>query len=153
MACSLFEELWLLIFEQVLGPCEQPDRFGLPGRERILPLLLVCKQWQVRGAQQCFIDQNLRRLQRISEPLMYRHVHTLGSFPLRSLDEKISDLSKARGIDIWRWVQTFVAEGYYSSKDIKTLLTRTVNVVEIDISIVVSSKFLVTLRQCCLLLL
>jgi hypothetical protein len=52
MACLLSEELWLLVFEQVLGPCEpfatEPENAPLPGQEPIFPLLLVCRQWQVR---------------------------------------------------------------------------------------------------------
>jgi hypothetical protein len=67
MACLLSEELWLLIFEEVLAPCdpfamEEPEPFDLPGREYILPLLLVCRQWQVREVQQWFIVQDLIRL-------------------------------------------------------------------------------------------
>jgi hypothetical protein len=53
MACLLSEELWPLVFEQVLGPCEpfatEPEVPALPGKKILLPLLLVCKQWQVRG--------------------------------------------------------------------------------------------------------
>jgi hypothetical protein len=66
MARLLSEELWFLVFEQVLGLCEpydfitKPDPFALPGRETILPLMLVCKQWQVREVQQCFLAQNLK---------------------------------------------------------------------------------------------
>jgi hypothetical protein len=69
MARLLSEELWFLVFEQVLGPCEPynyataaPDPFALPGREPILPLMLVCRQWQVREVQQCFIVQKLKQL-------------------------------------------------------------------------------------------
>jgi hypothetical protein len=55
MACLLSEELWFLVFEQVLGPHKPfksvPEPFALPGREPILPLLLVCRQWQVREVQ------------------------------------------------------------------------------------------------------
>jgi hypothetical protein len=66
MACLLSEELWLLVFEQALGSCElfdtEPEPFALPGRKAILPLLLVCKQWQVREVQSFFINRELRRL-------------------------------------------------------------------------------------------
>jgi hypothetical protein len=68
MVCSLSEELWFLVFEQVLGPCEpfatDPEDFApsLPGQEPIGPLALVCRQWQVREIQQCSIFQDLKRL-------------------------------------------------------------------------------------------
>jgi hypothetical protein len=41
-------DLWLLVFEQVLGPPPDPWNHTLrTPSQRILPLLSVCRQWKV----------------------------------------------------------------------------------------------------------
>jgi hypothetical protein len=87
---------------------------------------------------------------------MYRHVHIWQLGTLRKLDQWISDLSKARGIDIWRWVRTFFtdhrSQGSRFDNVHMTTLKKTVNLIEADLNIPVSSQLLATLRQCCPLL-
>jgi hypothetical protein len=80
--------------------------------------------------------------------MMYRHVHIYDQENLRSLDERISGLSKARGINIWRWVRTLFTDRLDSKKTM-TIITRTVNLIEVNLETFVSSQLLVTLRQCC----
>jgi hypothetical protein len=63
------------------------------------------------------------------------------------LDERISHLSKARGIDIWRWVWTVSVDQGQSSKRLMTLLTKTVNLIELEARISASPELLVTVRQ------
>jgi hypothetical protein len=87
---------------------------------------------------------------------MYRHVHIWNPAALHSLDEKISALCKARSIDIWSWVWTFFADHQSQSSGsddiLLTILTKTVNLIEAEIKIFVSSQLLTTLRECCPLL-
>jgi hypothetical protein len=80
---------------------------------------------------------------------MYRYVHIQDSATLRSLDEKISDLSKAQGKDIWRWVRTFFADEPLSSEEMMAIITKTVNLIEVYTRMFVSPELLVALRQCC----
>jgi hypothetical protein len=80
---------------------------------------------------------------------MYRHVYVRSPAASRNLHGRISDLSKTREIDVWRWVRTFIADKYQSSDEIMTILTRTINLVRVNIQTPVTSQFLMTLRQCC----
>jgi hypothetical protein len=82
---------------------------------------------------------------------MYRHVHIRSPATSRSVDEawRISDLSAVRGIDIWRWVQTLSADFLQSSDKIMTIITKAVNLVEVNILTFASLELLVTLRRCC----
>jgi hypothetical protein len=82
---------------------------------------------------------------------MYRDVHIDSKdVALRNLDERISYLSGARGIDVWRWVRTLSVDQHQNYKKIMTLLTKTVNLIELDIRTIVSlAEVLATLRQCC----
>jgi hypothetical protein len=80
---------------------------------------------------------------------MYRHVHIRKSTNLESVNERISNLSKARGINIWRWVRTFFVDSYPDFDKITTMLTKTVDLIEVYIHTPIRSEVLVTLRQCC----
>jgi hypothetical protein len=80
---------------------------------------------------------------------MYRHVHIRSPVAQRSLDERISRLSEARGIDIRRWVNTLFADADQDCQTIMTLPTRTVNLIKVNIHTPVTSELFVTLRQSC----
>jgi hypothetical protein len=89
---------------------------------------------------------------------MYRNVHIdRNSMTLWGLDMRVSHLSDARGINIWRWVWSlYVDEDQSSDNEIMTLLTKTVftktvnlRLIELNILTPVRSEHLVTLRQCC----
>jgi hypothetical protein len=80
---------------------------------------------------------------------MYRHVDIHISLTIRSIDEGISNLSQARGVDVWRWMRTFFVDIHQSSNELIPIFMRTVNLIEVDIHTRVSSEVLVTLRQCC----
>jgi hypothetical protein len=154
MACLLSEELWLLVFEQILDSYKS---FGtgtgssvLPGGEAIRPLLLVCRQWQVCHPQFCFIKQDLRQLQRISEPLMYRHVQIIRNpAAARMLSERIFHLSATRNMDVWRWVWTFYEIMKEGTASAIPLFMRAVNLIEVQTDVPLSAELLVTLRQSC----
>jgi hypothetical protein len=153
MACLLSEELWLFVFEQVLGPCEfyakDPGPFALPGLEAILPLLLVCKQWQVRQLQSCFIVQDLRKLQRIAEPLIYRHVHIRNPEAARMLSDRIFHISATRDMDVWQWIRVFHEQSAQGSGVTMAFFMRAVNLIDVQSNVTVSAELLATLRQSC----
>jgi hypothetical protein len=80
---------------------------------------------------------------------MYRHVHIRNPVALRNLDERISNIFKARGLDAWRWVRTLFVDLNQDRNKIITVLTRTVNLIEADIQTLASAELLVTLRERC----
>jgi hypothetical protein len=80
---------------------------------------------------------------------MYRHAHIRSPVDLCSLDERLSHISNARGIDAWRWVWTLFADRNQISNMIITVLTRAVNLIEANIKSLASPELLVTLRERC----
>jgi hypothetical protein len=88
---------------------------------------------------------------------MYRHVHIQYLGQLESLDQRSSELFKARGIDVWRWVWTLQIylkdPSPQDSEKMVTLFSRIVNVTKVHIVHQISSpELLATLRHCCPLL-
>jgi hypothetical protein len=83
---------------------------------------------------------------------MYRHVHIRSPVAQRSLDERISSLSEARGMNIWRWVDTLFVDADQDIQNIMVLPMRTVNLINVNIYTPVSPELLVVLRESCPLL-
>jgi hypothetical protein len=94
--------------------------------------------------------QYLIQVQRIAKPLLYRHVHIHNHAAARMLVKRMSHLSITRGIDTWRWVQTF-REGLTgpSLSGITELFLRAANLMKLQTSIPVSAEIFATLRHSC----